>query len=230
MKNIWIIANWKSNKTISEALAWIDLVGPKLEKREGMQVVVCPAFTDIEEVKKAVVIGNYPIMVGAQDVSPYEEGPYTGEESARILSELVELSIIGHSERRERFQETDGVVAEKAEQAGRYKIIPLVCVQNENTPVPEGVDLAAYEPVFAIGTGNPDTPENAARVAAKLREKSGEDLQVLYGGSVNSGNAQSFLEAAGLDGLLIGRASLDGEEFLKIVKIGYAFAGSRIQI
>lgn len=213
----WIIANWKSNKTISEALAWIDEVGPQLYKRDNLKVVVCPPFTDIEEVKKAVLVGNYPILVGAQDLSPYDDGPYTGEESARILSELVDVAILGHSERRQNFGETDETVAEKASQAKQFNITPLVCVQDENTPVPEGVKLVAYEPVFAIGTGNPDTPDNAGKVAGILKEKY-TDIAVLYGGSVTSENAKAFLQQENISGLLVGRASLDVEEFLKIVE------------
>lgn len=220
-KNIWVIANWKSNKNISEALAWVDVVGPNLENRPNIKVVVCPAFTDIEEVKKAVLVGNYPIIVGSQDLSPFEDGPYTGEESARILSELVELAILGHSERRENFGETDELVVEKVEQAKKFNITPLVCVQGKETQVPQGVDIVAYEPVFAIGTGNPDTPDNAAEVAAALKKKYGEKIQVLYGGSVTSNNAKAYLQKEEISGLLIGKASLDGEEFLRIVQTSY---------
>lgn len=217
--NIWIIANWKSNKTISEALAWIDEVGPKLYRRENLKVVVCPPFTDIEEVKKAILVGNYPILVGAQDLSSFPDGPYTGEESARILSEIVDLAILGHSERRQNFGETDQTVAEKVVRAKEFNIIPLVCVQNENTPVPDRVKLVAYEPVFAIGTGNPDTPADATKVAEALKRKFGEDLLVLYGGSVTSEDAKAFLQQESLSGLLVGGASLDPEEFIKIVEI-----------
>lgn len=218
-KRIWIVANWKSNKTISEALAWISEVGPKIPRQENLKVVVCPTFTDIEEVKKAILVGNLPLMVGAQDLSPFEDGPYTGEESARILSELVNLAILGHSERRQNFGETDEVVAEKAKRAGEYHIAPLVCVQGKETPVPEGVKLTAYEPVFAIGTGNPDSAGNAAEVAVGLKERYGDGLEVLYGGSVTSENAKPFLQRQELSGLLIGGASLSSEEFIKIIDI-----------
>src|SRR3989339_1249888 len=99
-KNIWIVANWKSNKTIAEALEWIGQVGPQIPKAEQLKVVVCPTFSAISEVKKAITVGNFPILVGAQDLSPFGVGAYTGEEPAQILSQLVNLAILGHSERR----------------------------------------------------------------------------------------------------------------------------------
>lgn len=223
----WIIANWKSNKNIAEALEWIGKVGPNLEKREKLKVVVCPNYTDIEEVKKAVLVGNYPMLVGAQDLSPFDDGPYTGEESARILKDLVDLVILGHSERRQNFSETDAMVAEKVKRAIEHDIIPLVCVQNEETPVPGSVKLIAFEPVLAIGTGNPDTPENVSKIAKSFKRKYGSPpaggLEVLYGGSVDRENAKAFLQQAEISGLLIGTSSLDPEEFEKIVEIAYQF-------
>lgn len=219
MRNLWIIANWKSNKTLAEAIEWVDEVGPQLEKRDNIKVVICPPFTDLEEVKKRIMVSNFPMLVGAQDLSPYDEGAYTGEEAARILTDLVDLAILGHSERRQNFGETDQVVAEKAAQATQHKIIPLVCVQSEDTPVPEGVYLVAFEPVSAIGTGHPDTADNASIVAGKLKEKYGETLEVLYGGSVTSENAKPFLQQENISGLLIGGASLVSAEFVKIVQV-----------
>jgi triosephosphate isomerase len=221
----WIIANWKSNKTISEALLWLDFVGPKVPRRENLKVVICPVFTDIEEVKKAIIVGNYPLMVGSQDLSPYEEGAHTGEEPAKILSEMVDLAILGHSERRQNFGETDEMVAEKVKMAQKYNIIPLVCVQKADTLVPEGTKLVAYEPVFAIGTGSPDNPEKANKTALLIKEKYGEDLPVLYGGSVTEENAKVFLQQEKISGLLIGQASLDPSEFLKIVEMAGIFYG-----
>lgn len=216
-KNLWIIANWKSNKNIKEALEWVSLVGPKLEKRDNLKVVVCPTFVCLGEVKKAVLTGNFPLIVGSQDISPFDVGSYTGEESATILKDLINISIIGHSERRKNFSETDEMIAEKVKQAVKNQIQPLVCVQDANTPIPENSKLIAYEPIFAIGTGNPDTPANANQVAQSLKQRYGEDLEVLYGGSVTSENAKAFLEQENISGLLIGKASLDAEEFVKIV-------------
>ncbi len=215
-KNIWIIANWKSNKTIQEALDWISAVGPKLEKRENLKVVICTTFTAIEEVKKAVMVGNYPLIVGSQDLSPFPEGAYTGEEPAIILKQFAELSIIGHSERRQNFGETDEMVSKKVKQALDNQITPLVCVQGKETQVPEGVKLIAYEPIFAIGTGNPDTPENANEIAENFKEKYG--IEVLYGGSVTSKNVKDFVTMDNINGVLVVGASLDPEEFVRIVQ------------
>lgn len=218
MKNIWIIANWKSNKTIAEALDWVSKVGPNIPKQENLKVVVCPTFSCLSEVAKAVKVGNFPMMVGSQDLSPFSDGAYTGEESASLLKELVSLSILGHSERRQNFGETDEIIAKKAAQAIQNNIIPLVCVQGVDTLVAEGCKVVLYEPIFAIGTGNPDTPENANNVAKSLKEKYGVDLEVLYGGSVNSENVKSFISQSDISGIGMGNASLDAEEFTKIAE------------
>lgn len=218
MKNIWIIANWKSNKTIAEALDWISQVGPQIPKQENLKVVVCPTFSCLSEVKKAIVIGSYPLIIGSQDLSAFGVGAYTGEESALLLKELIGLSIIGHSERRQNFKEDDETIARKVDQAIKNNITPLVCVQSAETPVAEGCKLVAYEPIFAIGSGNPDSPENANQVAVSLKEKYREDLEVIYGGSVTADNVKSFVIQDNIDGVLPGKASLDADEFLKIIK------------
>lgn len=217
---MWIIANWKSNKTITEALVWVGEVGPHLPKKEGLRVVVCPQMVDILEVKKAIQVGGYPMLVGSQDLSPFEEGPFTGEESAEGLEGFVTLSILGHSERRTNFGETDEMVAKKVEQARENQIIPLLCLQSAEVPVPLGCELVAYEPISAIGTGNPDTPENATSVAQKIKEKNSQVKEVLYGGSVTAENCEGFFKQENLSGLLVGKASLESGEFLKIVDKG----------
>lgn len=218
MKNIWIIANWKSNKTIAEALDWISQVGPQIPKDDRLKVVVCPTFSAIAEVKKAITVGNFPLLTGAQDLSPYGQGSYTGEEPAELLSGLINLAILGHSERRQKFGETDEMISQKVQQAGTHKIMPLVCVQNAETVVPDECKLLAFEPIFAIGTGCPDMPENANKVAASLKEKYA-DAEVLYGGSVTSENIKSFITQPDLNGALIGKASLNAGEFIKICKV-----------
>ncbi len=217
-KTLWIIANWKSNKTLGEAISWIEEVGPNLEKRENIKVVVCPSFLDLEEVKKAVLVGNYPITVGSQDLSPFDTGPHTGEEAARLLKEVVDFAIIGHSERRET-GETDQAITQKVKQAADNAIIPLVCVQGKDGTVPEHTQLIAYEPISAIGTGNPDTPQNAQEVCHSLKER--YQLELLYGGSVTSENVKAYLQQDDISGVLIGTASLDPNEFLKIVQVAY---------
>lgn len=221
-KTIWIIANWKSNKTIAEALEWISKVGPKVPKSDppagGLKIVVCPTFSCLSEVAKEIKVNNYPLLVGSQDLSPFGVGAYTGEESAALLNQFIKLSIVGHSERRKNFGETDEMIAKKVQQAQEFNITPLLCVQGENTSVPAGCQLIAYEPIWAIGTGNPDTPESASIVAQYLNNKHGQDLEVLYGGSVSPSNIKNFIDQQDIHGVLVGNASLDALEFVKIIE------------
>lgn len=227
MKNIWVIANWKSNKTIAEALDWVEKVGPQISKQDNLKVVVCPPFSCLSELKKTIQVNNFPIMLGSQDLSPFGVGAYTGEESASLLKGLVDLSIIGHSERRQNFAETDEMVGMKFQQALGNNIISLVCVQAEDTPVPKDCNMIAYEPIWAIstglintpGVGKADTPESASKMAALFKQKHGEQLQVIYGGSVNSQNVKGFIEQNNIDGVLVGNASLLPDEFVKICNL-----------
>ncbi len=216
MKNLWIIANFKSNKTISETLDWVSKVGPKIPQRDNLKVVVCPTFSCLSEIRKTIQVGNFSLMLGSQDLSPFGIGAYTGEEPAALLGGLIDLSILGHSERRRNFHEDDEMVAKKVQKALEAKIIPLVCVQGPEVPIPEECKLVAYEPIWAIGTGTPDTPENDNEIARSLKQKYGSDLEVLCGGSVNSQNIKGFISQENISGALVGGASLDAEEFIKI--------------
>lgn len=226
-KNIWIIANWKSNKTISEALDWVSKVGPQLPKKDNLKIVVCPTFSALSEIKKTITVGNFPLLVGAQDLSPFGKGAYTGEEPAELLNQLISLVILGHSERRHNFSETDEMVVKKMKQALGNNITPLVCVQGEETPVPEGCQLVAYEPIWAISTGltntpgigRVDSPEDASRVANLFKQKYGPELEVIYGGSVTAQNVKGFISQENISGVLVGNASLGAEEFIKICQI-----------
>lgn len=226
-KTIWVIANWKSNKNIAESLDWISKVGLNIPKNDSLKVVVCPTFSVLSEVKKAITVGNFPILLGSQDLSPYGLGAYTGEDPTVILKDLVEFSIIGHSERRKNFNETDEIIDKKLQQAIENKIIPVLCVQDSDTPIPRNSSLVAYEPIWAIstglnntpGVGRADNPEDANKVAKDIKRKHGNDLQILYGGSVNSQNVAGFLNEQNINGVLVGNASLDAEEFIKICSI-----------
>src|SRR3989344_8228386 len=204
-KKLWIVANWKSNLSLSESLEWVNKVGSQLNNRGDLQVVVCPRFSALPELHQEIQTHNYPIVLGSQDLSPFDIGSFTGEEPASLLKELVSMSIIGHSERRERFAETDEMIAEKIKQAQEFGIEPILCIQSSETPIAEGVKISAYEPVFAIGTGTPDTPENANKVAAQVKSMKAE-LNILYGGSVNSENCESFVDQESISGLLIGKS------------------------
>lgn len=214
---MWIVANWKSNLNIKESIDWIDAVGPKLLRDENLKIVVCPSFEALGEVKKAIEVGGYPIFAGSQDLSPFGEGAFTGEVNAESLKDLVNFSIIGHSERRDKLGETDDLIEEKSKEAQKFSIEPILCIQSAETPIPKNVKLVAYEPVFAIGSGNPDTPENANRVASTVKKIINNKLEVLYGGSVAPSNIKDFVNEPEIDGVLIGKACLVPDEFLKMV-------------
>lgn len=221
MKKLFIVANWKSNKTVGEAEEWLKQVASsQYLVSSDIEIIICPPFTLLSNLR--ILTTNYHLpdtfKVGAQDVSPFPDGAYTGEVSARMLKDLgVEYVIIGHSERRKYFKEDEKILANKVKQALNFGLIPIYCVQDKTTPVPEGVKIIAYEPTFAIGTGNADTPENSNEVAKAYKEKMGMDISVLYGGSVNEENAQRICQQPNINGVLIGGASLDPNKFRELI-------------
>ena len=220
MNNIFIAANFKSYKTENQAKEWLNnfLAIKNIEPQlSGKEVVVCPSFTLLFSFYSYFSANNLQVKVGAQNVSPFDEGAYTGEVNAKQINEFAKYVIIGHSERRKYFNELDDMLIEKVKISLTNGLTPIFCVQDKNTFVPEGVTIVAYEPVFAIGSGNPDTPENADAVASFLKSKNSK-YKVLYGGSVTSNNVKSFTSKTNIDGVLVGGASLDAAEFIKIVQ------------
>lgn len=219
MKKSFIVANWKSNKTILEAEEWFKTFNNSqlTINKEEKKVIICPPFALLPKVKGLIVNSQLPIVVGAQDVSPFEEGAYTGEVAGRLLKEFADYVIIGHSERRRNFLESDEILFKKVELAKKYGLTPIFCVQDATTKIPENVGIVAYEPVFAIGTGNPDTPENAEEIAIKIKTNK-STISVLYGGSVTSKNIKGFTQMPNIDGVLVGGASLDAQEFYAIIQ------------
>lgn len=218
MKHLFIVANWKSNKTTLEAKEWFQTIN-SLQltfNKDNKEIIVCSSFTLLPLARELTVNSQLSIVVGAQDISPFDEGAYTGEVNGRQIKEFADLVIIGHSERRQNFKETAETLVKKVQMAQKYLLTPIFCIQNKDTFIPEGVKVAAYEPVGAIGTGNPDTPENAERIA---RVAKGKGIQfVLYGGSITSANISSFTKMPSIDGVLVGGASLDALEFTKIIQ------------
>lgn len=221
MKKFFIVANWKSNKNAREAKEWfqelqsLNLKGQNLEEKE---VVICPSFPLLNYTQHNLQTLKLAWHVGSQNISPFKQGAFTGEVNAEQVSEFAEYAIIGHSERRQHFGETDEMLAEKVAMALLAGLKPIFCIQGKDTPVPDGVAIVAYEPVFAIGSGHPDTPEDAEEVAKAIKEKHSGVQYVLYGGSITPDNMRSFTALEHISGGLVGGASLDPQKFMKIIE------------
>jgi triosephosphate isomerase len=221
MKSLIIAGNWKSNKTTADALRWLqDFKNHIASIPTYITVVLCVPFTLLYTVKEKIRGYSLPFMLGAQNVSPFPEGAETGEESARMVHDLADWVIIGHSERRKNFSETDEILAKKVEQAKGAGLKIIYCVPDDSTGIPSGVDVVAYEPVWAIGTGKTDTPENANSVITNIKAKS-QVPTVIYGGSVTAANVASFVSQPAIDGVLPGGESLDPEKFAALLMNAY---------
>lgn len=241
-----VVGNWKLNTTQAEAVSLsADVARGASEADAGVGVGVCPPFVWLEAVVERTA--GSPVRVGAQNVAAQDSGAYTGEVSAAMLAEVgCTYAIVGHSERRAQFGDTDEVVAEKVGQALANGLTPIVCVgemlderkagrvedvvTGQLAGSLDGVEtleriVIAYEPVWAIGTGETATPEQAqavhATIRAWLRERFGKtaaQTPLLYGGSVKPANALDLFRQPDVDGGLVGGASLDAESFVAIVR------------
>lgn len=216
MKNILIAGNWKSNKTVVEAEAWLKSF---TIKQERVQVVLFAPFTLLSFLK---MHGGSRFELGAQDVSPFESGSYTGEVHAKQIAEFAQWVIVGHSERRKYFNEDDELLSKKTIRAKEAGLKVIYCVPDEKTVVPQGVDVVAYEPVWAIGTGKTDTPENANAVITTIKKRT--PARVIYGGSVTAENVASFVSQPAIDGVLPGGASLDAKHFGRLIENASPYA------
>ena len=240
-----IAGNWKMNTTLTEALALVSNMLRELDEIDNVDKVLCPPFISLAAVKE--LIEGSSIKLGAQNLYFAEKGAYTGEISPLMLTGLCEFVIIGHSERRQYFNETDEIINKKIPAAFRDGLKPILCVgerleENETGLTEEVVtrqlssDLAgidhlngmviAYEPVWAIGTGRAATAEQADQTIGLIRshisricdKETARTLRILYGGSVTAANTAEFMQQAEIDGALVGGASLKATEFLGIVK------------
>lgn len=212
-KKLFIAGNWKSNKTLSDAKAWVEQFE---DVTSDITVVLCVPFTLLSYFHDVLISSGRHIELGAQNISPYENGAYTGEVSASQVREFAQWVIIGHSERRKHFGETDAILAQKVTRAVEAGLHVIYCVPDEHTSVPDGVQVVAYEPVWAIGTGKTDTPENANNVIQKIKQTHNVST-CIYGGSVTEGNVQGFVTMGAIDGVLPGGASLDPKKFQALI-------------
>jgi len=245
-----IAGNWKMNLNHLEAIALTQKIAFSLSEAQltAAEVVVLPPFVDLRSVQTLIDGDRLLLGYGAQDLSPNDSGAYTGDISGVMLAKLgCRYVVVGHSERRQYHAETDELVNAKIKAAYKHDLIPILCVgesleiRQQGAAVAHttaqvqaalsgvGAELAerivvAYEPIWAIGTGEVATPEDAQEVCAAIRSQLGElygrelaaGVRVLYGGSVKGGNARELLAPDDVDGALVGGASLDGVEFAAI--------------
>jgi triosephosphate isomerase len=247
-----IAGNWKMHHDHFTAIQYTQKLSYALDKKdyEKSDVVLCVPFTDLRSVQTTVEADRLPILLGAQDVYWEKEGAFTGEISPLMLKKLnVSYVIVGHSERREIFGETDEQVNRKVRAVLANEMTPIVCVgetlEEREAGATEGKVLGqvaaafagvakdkvgacvvAYEPIWAIGTGKTATAEDAQTTIALIRgavveaagDAAGDSVRIQYGGSVKPGNIAELMAQPDIDGALVGGASLDPEDFARIVK------------
>ena len=247
-----IAGNWKMNLDHLQSIAFVQKLAWSLKDARhdyaDTEVAIFPPFTDLRSVQTLISADKLPLAFGGQDVSAHESGAFTGEISAAFLKALdCSYVIIGHSECRTLHHETDEEIAGKVAAAIKHGVVPIICVGETAadleefgpsavpvaqltaalTQVPKATDIVvAYEPVWAIGSGQAATPEQAEQVAAALRAVIagilGDDVaaatRILYGGSVKAANIASLMREPNVDGALVGGASLDLAEFSSIVR------------
>ncbi|GAA1097686.1 triose-phosphate isomerase [Nocardiopsis metallicus] len=247
-----IAGNWKMNNNHFEAIALVQKLAFALKDKDydNAEVVVLPPFTDLRSVQTLVDGDKLRIGFGAQDISAHDKGAYTGEISGPMLAKLeCSYVLVGHSERREYHNEDDAVVNSKVKAAFKHGIAPILCVGEglevrkagqqvehvlsqldgalKEIPAEQAEKIViAYEPVWAIGTGEVATPEDAQEVCAAIRVRLAElyssevsgAVRVLYGGSVKGDNAGDIMAKDDVDGALVGGASLKADEFAKIIR------------
>ena len=249
-----IAGNWKMNTTLREATELVSKMRPLLDPIQNVDKVICPPFISLAVVKE--LIRGSSIKLGAQNIYFEEKGAYTGEISPLMLADLCEFVIIGHSERRQYFNETGEMVNKKVLAALRTGLKPILCIgerldENEAGRTEEivteqlrsslaGVDYPssltiAYEPVWAIGTGKAATGQQAnetiglirRNVAQLYNEGLAQAIRILYGGSVTGDNIAEFVQQSEIDGALVGGASINADQFLSIVKQASEIKGHR---
>ncbi len=244
-----IIANWKMHKTIAEAEGFIRQFSALARGKKSLKAkaVICPGFVALAKAKEAIK-GNglgQKLFLGAQNMHYLKEGAYTGEISYEMLKGIADYVIVGHSERRMYFNETDSIINKKLKAAIENSIIPILCVGETIEEKEKGLTkqvlkrqleaglkdtdsskaIVAYEPVWAISRGEKKQAAMAhdIRAATEFIKSIASPKAIVYGGSVNSDNITELLNNSLIDGALVGSASLDAESFFKMVSIAESF-------
>ena len=247
MRKPLMAGNWKMNKTVTEAVSVVKALKSSIADVTDVEVLICPTFTALYAVNNEVKGSN--INIGAQNLFWESKGAFTGEISPTMVKDIgCSYVLIGHSERRQYFNETDETVNKKTKAALVTGLIPVICIgetlkeREQNitfkviekqikeglaglTPQQAATIVIAYEPVWAIGTGKTATPDQAQEVHAFTRKvysqmygDASQKVRILYGGSVNPTNVSDLMKQPDIDGGLVGGASLEAESFTKLVK------------
>ena len=246
MPEVMVVGNWKMNNNLTDGLELADTIRDGIGTLSGVEVVLCPPFLSLASI--ADVMRGSGVKIGAQNMHFEASGAFTGEVSPAMLQGVCDYVILGHSERRQLFGETDQGVNQKVKAAAAHGLRPIVCVgetleQRESGRALEVVSeqvrasvdgvvditglVLAYEPIWAIGSGQAATPDVAAEVMrsalfeplAAIYGAAAADVPLLYGGSVNAANAQSFAAQTYIHGSLVGGASLQADTFLEIARL-----------
>ncbi|TSC94685.1 MAG: triosephosphate isomerase (TIM) [Candidatus Berkelbacteria bacterium Athens1014_28] len=239
MRRPIVIGNWKMFGNLSDAIILATSIRDGIENFSNLEVVLCPPAIFLAPVSEVIHRETENIALGAQNIHYLSEGEYTGEISAKMIKNIAEYVIIGHSERRKYFSETSEIVSRKVATAIDAEISPIICV-GETEKSSSSADkviselkkllsdtkksdyekvVIAYEPIWAVGAKEPATPEYAAKVMSAIREVVGLKTSIVYGGAVDFANVYEFVRRPEIDGVLVGRASLRAKEFIKICRI-----------
>jgi len=223
MEKKFIIANWKCNPTtLIKAKQLFNSIKKVSKNIKNTEVIICPPFVYLKEIKKL----QKGVKLGAQNSCWEEKGAFTGEISPLMLKDLgCEYVILGHSERRKYLSENNTLINKRLKLALKIGLKPILCIDNVSQ-IKEGLKgilkekiIIAYEPIWAIGTGKIPSFQQAKLFNNKIKKIIGDNIIVLYGGSVNAENVKGFIVKSGFNGILVGGASLKPEEFVNIVRI-----------
>jgi len=213
----YFIANWKAEKNLNDCYEWVKTFSVQAMKynNSNIQIIICPPIAFLTSIKSYLLSSIPSIKFGAQDLSKFDNGKYTGETTAQMLKDLVDYVIIGHSERRTNHNETDNHVKLKVEQAYQHGIKSIVCISKTTQIIPSKTNMIAFEPLSAIASGNNYPVDSIIEFKKGLNLPS--TINFLYGGSVNKKNIDSYLQNQEIDGFLIGTASLDPHDFFSLL-------------